>query len=226
MRALVVANLVTLGAFAQTAAQSNSADRNLNDQPADQRTTNGSQVAPNQTTPDRLNSDGTRATSSDRLASDNGMMNDAMAKPSWGDRRFLNKAAKSGMEEVAVSQVAAQKSTNPDVKAFAQMMVTAHQKVNSKLTSTASQLGVSLSDKMAEHDNDVTAKWEKKEAGAEFDRDYIDQMVSDHEDAIELFGKAAKSDNSQIASLASGALPELQQHYSRAQQLQRQLKQP
>lgn len=223
LRALVLINVLGVAAFAQTATDSNSADRNVNDRPMDQRTTNGSRLAPNQTAPDRVNSDS--STAGRMSATDaNGSMNSAMAKPGWGDKRFLHKAAKSGMEEVAISQIALEKASNPDVKEFARMMINDHQKVNGQLTTTASDLGVSLTDQMGDKD-DVTSKWQKKEAGTEFDRDYMDKMVSDHEDAIDLFSKGAKSDVSQIASLASGALPKLQQHYSRAQELQRQLKQ-
>src|SRR4051812_36895132 len=42
------------------------------------------------------------------------------------DRDFLEKAAKAGMEEVEISQVAAQRTTSPDVRRLAQMIIDDH----------------------------------------------------------------------------------------------------
>jgi len=145
------------------------------------------------------------------------------SKLDWGDKRFLTKAEKAGMEEVAISRVAAERATNPEVKAFAQKIVADHESLNKDLTSLANTEGVTLSSSMEKHDDKLTSKWEKKEAGADFDKAYLKQMASDHEDALELFGKASKSKNPEIASVASKALPTLQEHHTRAMELRKTL---
>src|SRR5207237_946016 len=49
------------------------------------------------------------------------------------DRTFVTNAAEGGMAEVELGQLATNKATNPDVKQFAQRMVTDHGKANDEL---------------------------------------------------------------------------------------------
>src|SRR4051812_45129774 len=49
------------------------------------------------------------------------------------DRDFFTKAAKAGMEEVEISRVAAERTTNPDVRKLAQMIVEDHTAANEEL---------------------------------------------------------------------------------------------
>lgn len=129
------------------------------------------------------------------------------------DRSFLKKAAKAGAEEISISTIAAERSQNPQVKEYAQMIVSDHKDINSDLSSLASAKGVELPAKQPDSD-----KWAKKSA-EDFDKDYIKQMIDDHEDAVELFSKGAQSDDSQIASFASKQLPVLQTHLSKAKDI-------
>ena len=84
------------------------------------------------------------------------------------DKTFMKKAAKGGMMEVAMGQIAEQKGQSEDVKSFGKRMVTDHTKANDELKSIASKKGVQLPSK--EH----TTKWTS-------DKAYIDMMVKDHE---------------------------------------------
>jgi putative membrane protein len=161
--------------------------------------------------------------SSDRTAASTAVSDSSSSKLDWSDKRFVTKATKAGMEEVSISRVAAERATNPEVKALAQKIVSDHESVNRELTTVAGNRGVSLSDSMEKHDDRLVSKWQKKDAGTDFDKAYLKEMVSDHEDAIELFGKAAKSEDAQIASLASKTLPALQEHLTRAKELQKSL---
>src|SRR5438045_9177333 len=63
------------------------------------------------------------------------------------DKTFMKKAAKGGMMEVAMGQVAEQKAQSEDVKSFGKRMVTDHGKANDELKSIASQKGVQLPSK-------------------------------------------------------------------------------
>src|SRR5437868_11353885 len=53
------------------------------------------------------------------------------------DRSFLEKAAKAGMEEVEISRVAAQRTTNENVRKLAQMIIADHEAANADLTALA-----------------------------------------------------------------------------------------
>ena len=81
------------------------------------------------------------------------------------DKTFMKKAAKGGMMEVAMGQVAEQKAQSEDVKSFGKRMVTDHSKANDELKSIASKKGFQLPSK--QHATNWTS-----------DKAYIDMMVN------------------------------------------------
>jgi putative membrane protein len=133
-----------------------------------------------------------------------------------GDKSFIEDAAKAGMEEVAVSQAALPHLMNAPVKDFAQMMVSDHTGANTELKALAAKKGVVLATKPVD-----TKKWEtKKEKG--YDEDYIEKMVKDHDDAVDLFSKAAKNaDDPDVRAFAAKTLPALQAHQTKAKELKK-----
>jgi putative membrane protein len=132
------------------------------------------------------------------------------AELSRDDRQFFEKAAKSGMKEVDVSSAVLPKLTAPAVRDFAQMMVSQHTQTNEELKALASRKGVTLPAK----DNDIARKW----AGNDKDvtDEYLDEMVDDHQEAVKLFEKAAKSSDPDVAAFAQKTLPTLRQHLEHA----------
>lgn len=138
------------------------------------------------------------------------------AKLDRGDRNFFEKAAKSGMKEVAVSKATMDRLMNPQVKQFAQMMVGDHSKANAELMALAQKKGVVLPPK---EDMKLMNEWSKKTD--EIDEDYMEEMVDDHEEAVELFEDASKSDDAEIAAFANKQLPTLRQHLTMAKDLKK-----
>ncbi len=134
------------------------------------------------------------------------------------DKSFFEKAAKSGMKEVTVSQATLDRLMNPQVKAFAQTMVGDHSKANAELMALAAKKGVTLEPNETKYEN----KWSKKTK--DLDEDYIKEMIDDHESAVKLFEKASKSDDAEIAAFAQKTLPALQQHLTTARDLRKVLK--
>ncbi len=58
-------------------------------------------------------------------------------------------------------------------------------------------------------------------SGAAFDREYVKDMVRDHEEDVKEFQKEANNgQNEQIKSFASRTLPVLQEHLSRIKSIQ------
>jgi putative membrane protein len=134
------------------------------------------------------------------------------------DRDFLEKAAKASMSEVAISRVAAARTSNPDVRRFAQMMVEDHDRANDQITSLAASRGVALPAK-----DPAPEKWEKRDA-KDFDKAYLDQMVSDHEEVVKLFEKQAKDGHDvEAVAFARKHLPKMQAHLQHALDLKRAL---
>jgi putative membrane protein len=135
------------------------------------------------------------------------------------DRNFVEKAARSGREEVEISRIAAERTSNPAVRKFAEMVVSDHERANSELASLAASRGVDLPAKDA-HEN----KWAKRDA-KDFDVDYLKKMVSDHEDAIKLFRKESTDGaDSELVAFARQILPKLEHHLEQANDLKKQLK--
>jgi putative membrane protein len=128
------------------------------------------------------------------------------------DKTFMKKAAKGGMMEVTMGQVAEQKAQSEDVKSFGKRMVTDHSKANDELKSIASKKGVQLPSK--EH----TAKWTS-------DKAYMDMMVKDHEkDLAEFKEEANDGSDPDLKKFADDTAKMVQEHLDLAKETQGKLK--
>jgi len=97
-------------------------------------------------------------------------------------------------------------------------MVDDHQKANEQLKKLATSKGVNLPAEMTSSERRELDKLQKK-SGADFDREYMKEMVSDHKKDVKDFESAAKkADDADIKNFASTTLPTLQQHLELAQQ--------
>jgi putative membrane protein len=107
------------------------------------------------------------------------------------DKKFLSMAAQSDQNEIALSKLASDKATSPDVKAFADKMVTEHTKMTESMKPFADKWG--LTPPMGP-DADHQKELDKLNglSGKDFDKEYTDQMVSDHTKALTAFTKEAK----------------------------------
>ncbi|QEI07783.1 DUF4142 domain-containing protein [Pigmentiphaga aceris] len=149
----------------------------------------------------------------------------AHAELSSGDKKFLEKAAESGQLELATSQLAVERATHPDVKAFAQMMVTDHTKADTELKALAASKQVTLP---MEQPRKVKSELEDlgKKQGIEFDKEYADEIAVDaHKDAVDLFKDAAEdAKDPDVKAWAAKTLPTLQAHYDAGRMLKEKLK--
>jgi putative membrane protein len=128
------------------------------------------------------------------------------------DKTFMKKAAKGGMMEVAMGQVAEQKGQSEDVKSFGKRMVTDHSKANDELKSIASKKGVQLPSK--EH----TMKWTS-------DKAYMDAMIKDHEkDLAEFKEEASSGTDPDLKKFADDTAKIIQEHLDLAKETQGKLK--
>ena len=107
------------------------------------------------------------------------------------DKKFLANAAQSDRNEIALSEVAEQKATDPAVKAFAKKMVTEHKQMTDSMKPFAEKWGINPP---TGPDSDHQKELDKLNglSGKDFDKEYIDQMVSDHAKALDAFTDEAK----------------------------------
>ena len=135
---------------------------------------------------------------------------------------FMKMAALGGMMEVALGKVA-QKSANPQVKAFAAMMVADHTKANNELKALADKSEILLPAEydaaQNEHMNEM-----KKLSGSEFDKHYIAMMVDDHKKTVDLFKSGSETKELDVKKFALKTLPVLEAHFAKAKAIQATLK--
>jgi putative membrane protein len=136
-----------------------------------------------------------------------------------GTTGFAAEAARGGMLEVRLADLALQKSNDADVKSFANRMKTDHTAANEKLKSVVGsneQLPTTLS---AEQQQQVSSLESK--SGKDFDKAYADTMVQDHQKDVSEFENAQNNAPTQdLRQFASQTLPTLKEHLKLAQQLQ------
>jgi len=108
------------------------------------------------------------------------------------DKMFLRKAAEGGIAEVKLGQLAAQKASSDDVKAFGQKMVDDHTRLNAEMAQVADSIGVMLPKSMNKEDQ---AEYDKLNAlsGSAFDLEYLSFMVKDHHKDLHEFRIEAAS---------------------------------
>src|SRR5688572_25687737 len=104
------------------------------------------------------------------------------------DAEFMKKAASGGHMEVELGEYAAANAGSSDVREFGRRMVQDHGKSGMELRSLASVKGVELPATMSAEQSE-TARELMKLGGAEFDRAYMREMVTDHEQDVAEFRK-------------------------------------
>lgn len=137
---------------------------------------------------------------------------------------FAVKAANGGMLEVQMGKLAQEKAQNPRVKAFATMMVNDHTKANDELKDLAVKKNIALPAELSTASKDHIDKLSKK-SGKDFDKDYMDMMVNDHDEDVKEFDKAAANlEDMDLKSWASKTLPTLRTHQDSAKAIKAALK--
>jgi putative membrane protein len=103
---------------------------------------------------------------------------------SSGDRDFVRDVATMNMAEIEVSRTALQRAADANVKKFAQMMVDDHTSAGDKMKAVASQHSIELPAQLDDKHRDLSQKLNEKQ-GLEFDKEYADAMVDDHQKLVD-----------------------------------------
>jgi len=139
------------------------------------------------------------------------------------DKMFVRKASEGGLAEVQFGQLAVQKAQNPDVKAFAQKMVDDHSMLNDKMKPVAEQLGVTPAAHLSKKDQ---AEYDKLNglSGADFDREYVSDMVADHhKDLREFRQESAAAADPQLKETVTSGEKVIAEHNRMADHLAQQI---
>ena len=143
---------------------------------------------------------------------------------SAGDKDFIMEAACGGMAEVALGELAQQKGQSDAVKQFGKHMVDDHSKANNELKELAGRKGVVVPAALKPKYQKVVDSLSKL-SGAEFDKQYMREMVKDHENDVSAFQKEAdKGKDSELTSWVRQTLPTLQDHLKMARDAEARVK--
>lgn len=135
------------------------------------------------------------------------------------DRNFIQKAAEDGKEEVELGQLAQSKASDDAVKQFAQRMVEDHGKANQELKDLAANTGVKL-DQNAPKKNAMMTRLNKLQ-GADFDREYVKEMVKDHKkDVAEFRRMHSGAVDPNLKAWIDKTLPTLEDHLRQIEGIQ------
>jgi len=143
----------------------------------------------------------------------------AFAADNSSDTSFYKHLAQGGMAEVDLGKLAGQRSNDPKVKSFAEMMVKDHSSANQKLESLAASKHVALPKTVgASHE----AKKAKLEAlsGNSFDKSYVEGQLKDHEKTVKLLETEISSgQDADAKAFAESVLPTVKHHLEAAREL-------
>ncbi|HZQ94651.1 MAG TPA: DUF4142 domain-containing protein [Candidatus Sulfotelmatobacter sp.] len=135
------------------------------------------------------------------------------------DAAFVKRAARGGLAEVELGQLATQKASSEEVKKFGQRMVDDHGKANDQLKQVAQQEHIDVPTELDAKDKATKARLEKL-SGEKFDRAYMSAMVQDHKSDVAEFTRESKiSKNPAVKSFAEQTLPTLREHLKEAEKI-------
>ena len=141
------------------------------------------------------------------------------AKGSMTDQQFVDMAAQTDMLEAHLGQMAANQAASPDVKTYAEMLVTDHTADYQQLTALAAKDGLTVPTALDAAHNKMIAPFEKLN-GAAFDSRYAHTMVAGHTEAIGVYTKESNNaQNADVKAYASATLPALNKHLDGAKDL-------
>ena len=141
----------------------------------------------------------------------------AVAEIGPADKAFATKAAAGGQAEVTLGQLATERASSSQVKAFGQRMVTDHTEANQALSDIAHQQNIVLTDHPSAADR-ATEQRLRNMKGQAFDAAYMRDMVQDHRQDVADFRKEADTGKDpELKAFAQKYLPVLEQHLQMAQ---------
>ena len=128
------------------------------------------------------------------------------------DRDFIQTAAKGGMAEVALGELAGKNASHEAVKKFGRRMVEDHGKANQELAQLAKDKGVEVP-KDLDRTHKSTMDRLAKLQGDAFDRAYVEEMVQDHRQDVKDFERQAeRGKDPSLKEWAGKTLPTLREH--------------
>ena len=147
--------------------------------------------------------------------------------PQLTDPEIANVAVVANQIDIDYAQLAMDKSTDPDVREFANTMINDHSAIIKQAVALVTKLNVTPKDNNVSqsllHQADETTKNLKRLKGKDFDRAYINNEVAYHKAVIDAVKNVLipQSKNPELKALLETAVPILETHLHHAEMAQR-----
>lgn len=153
----------------------------------------------------------------------NSMSNAVSGATTSSPDSFMKEAAQGGTAEVKLGELAAKNAKDPEVKKFGQMMVTDHGAAGKDLEALAKKKNFALPTDIGSHQS--TYDKLSKLTGADFDKEYVEEMVDDHEADLKAFeSQAQNSSDPDVKAFAAKVAPVIKKHLDAIKAIQAKMK--
>jgi len=154
----------------------------------------------------------TQTTTTPRTAANAGQQPQTAGQAPVSDALFASAAASGGLAEVTLAELGVQKATDPELKRFSQRMVDEHTRMNSELTTLASQKQIPLP-RTPDARATFCAQSLAGLSGQEFDKCYAKAQLMIHMDSAAAFqAESERGQDPQVKALAAKSLPHIKDH--------------
>ncbi|MBC8154869.1 MAG: DUF4142 domain-containing protein [Bacteroidetes bacterium] len=138
------------------------------------------------------------------------------------ESEYLVDLANTGLTEYELSKVAADRATNPRVKAYAKEAMTEHAAGEKELRDLAQQKNLTLPTTLSDASRSMLAELTEEKAGKDFDSKYLDQMEDINDKAIsKAKGVRDNTANTAMKSFVSKIITDDESHKAEAEALEK-----
>jgi putative membrane protein len=136
---------------------------------------------------------------------------------------FMMKTAEADLSEIDMARLALQTSSNAEIRDYAKMIQSEHTTALEALRDLMKDKGVSQP-QVASADARQDIRGMSGLSGPEFDREFINTMVADHQKAVDSFhDQIAITQDPDVMKYAEDLSPRLKMHLEKAERLQSKL---
>jgi putative membrane protein len=135
---------------------------------------------------------------------------------------YVAKAGASDMYEIESAQLAMSRSRRPQIRQFAQMLLSDHRRTTQEVMAAARASGMTPPPPVMEPQQRRMIRQLEAARGAGFDRTFVNQQVMAHQQALALHQTYARNgDAPALRRVASTAVPIIRGHLQHARRLPR-----
>jgi putative membrane protein len=131
---------------------------------------------------------------------------------SGDDERLLKQVAEKSLAEFQIGELAVKQAANAEVKAIGQQLIDDHNRMKADLDKLATAKNLQLPTEPDSEGKDKISDLQKLQ-GADFDKEFLSEMVEEHREDIDFYSKGAQSAaDPEVKAVAETSLVVLRMH--------------